>query len=209
MKSRSPHRARHNGWMKELCAAFVLAGVVAGTAQSGLSREQALSFQGKLDQILKQAEQPRDGARETPLTEGEVNSWLRFSGSEHIPTGVTEPSITIRGDGRLHGRAIVDLDIVRRKNGTGGWFDPRSYLTGRLPVTATGVLQTDAGRGKFTLEDSTISGVPIPKSFLQELLSYYSRNEDYPNGINMDDPFDLPAAIQRITVEPGRARVIQ
>jgi hypothetical protein len=126
-----------------------------------------------------------------------------------VPTGVTEPSISIRGAGRLHGRAIVDLDVVRRKNGSGGWFDPRSYLTGRLPVTAVGMLETHDGRGKFTLETATISGVPIPKSLLQELLSYYSRSEDYPNGINMDDPFELPAKIQRIQVDAGRGTIIQ
>jgi hypothetical protein len=40
-------------------------------------------------------------------------------------------------------------------------------------------------------------------------LSYYSRSEDYPNGINMDDPFELPVGIQRIQVDPGRATTVQ
>ena len=193
--------------MKYLAAMFA-AVIVTSVAAANVSREQAAAFQKKLEQIVANSAQKSDRARETTLTEGEVNSYLRFSAGSQIPTGVTEPTITIRGAGRLHGSAVVDLDVVRRTNG-GGWFDPRSYLTGRLPVTATGTLETHDGRGKFTLESATISGVPIPKSFLQELLSYYSRSSDYPNGINMDDPFELPAEIQRIEVLEGRANVVQ
>ena len=190
-------------------AALVAAGVLTSVAAANVSREQALAFQKKLEQIQVNSAQKSERPRQTAVTEGEVNSYLRFSAGDQIPTGVTEPIITIQGQGRLHGQAIVDLDVVRRKNASGGWFDPRSYLTGRLPVTATGVLQTHEGRGKFTLETATVSGVPIPKSFLQELLSYYSRSADYPNGINMDDPFELPAAIQRIDVAQGSATIIQ
>jgi hypothetical protein len=194
--------------MKVLLA-LVTAGIVTGAAAANVSREQALSFQKKLGQIQSHSEQKSDRPRQTDVTEGEVNSYLRYSAGDQIPTGVTDPVITIQGQGRLHGRAIVDLDLVRRKNSSGGWFDPRSYLTGKLPVTATGALQTHEGRGKFNLEEATVSGVPIPKSFLQELLSYYSRSDDYPNGINMDDPFELPAAIQRIDVAQGRATIVQ
>lgn len=195
--------------MKFLFAALIAAGVVVSVAAANVTREQAAAFQRKLEQILLNSERPADRARETAVSEGEVNSWLHFSAGDQVPTGVTEPTINIRGEGRLHGRAIVDLDVVRREKGSGGWFDPRSYLTGKLPVTATGMLETHEGRGKFTLETATVSGVPIPKSFLQELLSFYSRSDDYPKGINMDDPFDLPADIQRIDVHPGRATIVQ
>jgi hypothetical protein len=51
--------------------------------------------------------------------------------------------------------------------------------------------------------------VPIPKSFLQEVVSFYSRSSDFPNGINIDDPFELPAEIQKIEVLPGRATIVQ
>ena len=53
-----------------------------------------------------------------------------------------------------------------------------------------------------------MSGIPIPKSFLQEIVSYYSRSDDYPNGISIDDPFELPAEIRRIDVAPARSAVI-
>ena len=75
-------------------------------------------------------------------------------------------------------------------------------------IDARGVKAVSVRRpSKF--EVGAPNGVPIPKPFLQELLSYYSRNDDYPNGINMDDPFELPADIERIDVGEGRAVIIQ
>ena len=193
----------------KLAVAMVVAGVLTTAAVANPSREQAAAFQKKLQQILLNSESRSDRARQTVVTEGEVNSYLRFSAGDQLPVGVTDPVIGIEGQGRLNGRAIVDLDVIRQKRSSGGWFDPMSYLTGRLPVTATGVLQTQEGRGRFTLETAAISGVPIPKSFLQEIVSFYSRSSDFPTGINIDDPFDLPAEIQKIDTQQGRANIIQ
>jgi hypothetical protein len=189
-------------------AGVVAVVLVASLAATNVSREQAAAFQKKLDQIVQNANAPNDGARHTLVTEGEVNSYLHFSAGSQLPVGVTEPSVVIQGQGRLNGRAVVDLDLVRRTKG-GGWFDPRSYLTGRLPVTASGTLQTNDGRGTFTLESAAVSGIPIPKSFLQEIVSYYTRTASTPNGINIDDPFELPAEIRKIDVQPGQATIIQ
>ena len=49
----------------------------------------------------------------------------------------------------------------------------------------------------------------LPKSILQELLSHYSRSSEKPSGINMDDPFELPARIREIEVGSGTATIIQ
>ncbi len=193
----------------KVTVAMVVAGVVTIAAVANPTREQAAAFQKKLDQILLNSESRSERARQTTVTEGEVNAYLHFNAGDKVPAGVTVPTIGIEGQGRLNGRAIVDLDVVRTKRSSGGWFDPMSYLTGRLPVTARGLLETHQGRGKFTLESATVGGVPIPKSFLQELVSYYSRSSDFPNGINIDDPFDLPVEIQKIDVLPGRATIVQ
>ena len=72
-----------------------------------------------------------------------------------------------------------------------------------------GVLATSRGTGRFSLESASLAGVPIPKSVLQTLVSHYSRAQDKPNGVGLDDPFALPAAIGDIRVEPGQAIVVQ
>ena len=43
-----------------------------------------------------------------------------------------------------------------------------AILTGRLPVTATGVLKTSVGIGRFNLESATVGGVPIPMTIAEQ-----------------------------------------
>ena len=142
------------------------------------------------------------------MTDAEVNSYLKYRAADQIPVGIVNPILTAVGNGRVSGRALVDLDAVRTQKKR-GWTDPMGYLTGKLPVTAVGTLATDNGVGRFQLESAAISGVTIPKAVLQELLSYYSRTPEKPSGINMDDPFELPARIREIRVQQGTALVIQ
>lgn len=194
--------------MKSLTVILV-GGLLIGASAVNVSQQQADAFQQKVARIVQQAESKSPSPRQTVVTEGEVNSYLRFKAGSQLPTGVTDPSVGILGEGKLNGRAVVDLDVIRQKKGTGGWFDPVSYLTGRLPVTASGTLYTQDGKGRFELASAEVSGLPIPKTFLQELVYYYTRTPDNPNGINIDQPFELPAEIQRIDVEKGHATVIQ
>jgi len=158
--------------------------------------------------VVVRRENQRDRERTTPIAEREVNAYLRHGLREQIPAGLSEPTISIVGGGRLAAQAVVDLDAVRAQSSQ-SWLDPSAYLTGRLPVTATGVLRTTNGTGRFHFESATISGVSVPKSVLQSLITYYSRSPETPNGVSLDDAFDLPAGIREIRVEPGQALVIQ
>jgi len=198
----------------------VLTGIVLGlalapilAAQGGVSRQDADRFQAKLVQIVEYGNTaPVKGAkpvsRHTRVTDAEVNAYLRVHATDQIPVGVMEPSVQALGDGRVGGRAIVDLDAVR-KSKPRGWMDPMNLLTGRMPVTASGRVLTKNGTGRFELESAEVGGVPIPKIVLQELLSYYSRTPDNPAGINMDAPFELPSRIREIQVARGSATIIQ
>jgi hypothetical protein len=190
--------------------ALAVAGALSISApMTNISREQAAAFQQKLQRIVRQAESKSAEPRHTVVTEGEVNSYLTYDAGAQLPTGVTDPSIAIQSKGRLSGRAIVDLDVIRQKKSSGGWLDPVSYLTGRLPITAVGVLTTKEGTGRFELESAAVAGVPIPKTFLQEIVSYYTRTADHPAGINIDAPFELPAEIDQIDADNGKAVIVQ
>jgi hypothetical protein len=175
------------------------------------TKQESDRFHTKLNRIVELGKTPRPSKatlEETKLTDTEVTAYLRHSARDQVPVGIVEPTLTALGDGRVGGRAIVDLDAVRSQRQR-GWTDPLAYLTGRLPLTASGRLITQDGVGRFQLEGAEISGVSIPKSLLQELLSYYSRSTEDPDGINMDDPFDLPSGIREIRVGKGEAMVIQ
>jgi len=195
--------------------AIAIATIAATTAVAAdvYTRADSTSMRQKIDRIV-QAERaaPRRQAPAgltTPLTQREVNSYLRYDLAAQVPVGIVEPVITIVGEGRLMGEALVDLDAVSRANPPKGFFDPMRLLTGRLPVRVEGVLVTSRGTGRFSLETATIAGVPVPKSVLQTLVTHYSKSHDNPNGVGLDDPFALPAAIREIRVEPGRAVVVQ
>ena len=192
-----------------LLGALVAAAPLA--AQGRLSREDAERFQSKLTKIVAFGNAPAAKAaqsRSTPVTDVEVNSYLRYLATDQIPTGIVEPVLNALGSGRVSGQAFVDLDAVRTQKKR-GWLDPLGYLSGRLPVTASGVLTTKEGKGQFQLQSAEISGVTVPKSVLQELLSYYSRTKENPDGINMDAPFELPAHIREIRVGTGTSTVVQ
>jgi hypothetical protein len=109
----------------------------------------------------------------------------------------------------VSGRAVVDLDQVRQQRSSTGIFDPTRFLAGRVPVTATGVARTGDGMGRFELESATAAGLPIPKSLLQQIVSYYSRTPEKPSGISLDDPFPLPARIREIQIQKGEAEIVQ
>ena len=181
--------------------------------QAGLTKAHGDRFQTKLARIVKIGNTPRSKTRpaqlqSTQVTDLEVNSYLKYHAKDQIPVGVVDPTIIALGNGRLGGRAVVDLDAVRKQKQR-GWLDPVGYLTGRLPITARGRLTTSNGMGKFELESAEISGITVPKAFVQELLSYYSKTPDDPDGINMDDPFKLPARIHEIKVATGSAMIVQ
>jgi hypothetical protein len=173
------------------------------------SRRDAALLKQKVATINAHAERATKVGRRTMVTENEVNSYLAYDAQSQLPTGVIEPSVTILGPGRLSGRAVVDLDAVRKAKNPTSLLDPMNYLMGRLPVTATGVLTTSNGTGRFALESASVGGVPIPKLILQEIVSYYSRTAENPAGVSLDDPFALPARIREIQVERGQAIIVQ
>ena len=176
-----------------------------------LSKAMGDRFQTKLVRIVQTGHTPRAksrAAQATQVTDAELNSYLRYHAKDQIPVGILDPSINAEGDGQVSGRAIVDLDAVRRQKQR-GWLDPMGYLTGRLPLTARGRLVTQNGVGRFQLEAAELSGVTVPKTMVQELLSFYSRSAEDPDGINMDDPFKLPVQIREIRVASGSSTIVQ
>jgi hypothetical protein len=206
----SRHRTARALWGALTMAALLTAtGAVRLGADTAGTRADADGMQRKIDRIAALPLGAGRRATLTPFTEREVNAYLRFRLRDQFPSGIAEPAITIVGDGRVSGRAIVDLDEVSKANRSTSWFDPMRLLTGRLPVTATGLLETRDGAGRFVLETATISGVPVPKSVLQRVVSYYSTSPEDPDGIGLDDAFELPAQIVEIRVQAGQALVVQ
>ncbi|HYM25613.1 MAG TPA: hypothetical protein VEU08_20480 [Vicinamibacterales bacterium] len=187
---------------------LVITCLAAATIAAGGQRSVEV-WRQKLAAITEQGDHPAPRGRRTTVTQRDLDAYLRYDAPGQLPAGVVEPAVTIVGDGRVSGRAVVDLDGVRKARKSTGLLDPISYLTGRVPVTASGVLKTGNGSGQFVLESTTVGGVPVPKLLLQEIVSYYSKTADKPAGIGLDDPFALPARIREIQVLRGQAIIVQ
>jgi len=184
---------------------------MAGSTMAALqpSKEKGDSLARKIDAINKNAATEPVRSKSTPMSELEVNSYLAFNVKDKIPRGLANPEVRIVGDGQLAGRVYVDMDEFKRHRSSGGLWDPLSYITGQVPLTARGVLRTKDGKGQFQLASAEIHGVPLPKPIVQELVSFFSRTPENPQGFNLDAPFNLPAKIRDVAVNHGEALVAQ
>ena len=147
-----------------LAAAILATLAVIGatvTLSARLTKQEADQFSAKLNRIVqtgnakpvKTAKPVAAQPTTTQITDNELNAYFKYNAKDQIPVGIVDPTINALGEGRVGGRAVVDLDAVRKQKQR-GWLDPLGYMTGRLPITATGRLATKEGVGTFTLESA-------------------------------------------------------
>lgn len=190
-----------------LLTGLLICGLVAAEP---VSRLDAARLQTKLDRITNGTRAlGKKAPATTPITEIEVNSYLQYELSDRIPAGVTDPWVSILENGRLAGRATVDLARVGQSRKSGGMLDPFNFLTGSLPLVVNGVLKTQNGIANFAVESASISSVPVPVWMIQEIVSHYSKSESAPSGVAIDKPFALPNGIREIRTARGQATVVQ
>jgi hypothetical protein len=195
--------------LRILLGLLILVPAISGSAAFQISREQGNNLERKIDEINKNAATDPVRPKKTPMSELEVNSYLVFNIKNKIPRGLANPEIRVIGSDQLAGRVFVDIDEFKRHRGSGGFTDPLSYISGQVPLTARGLLRTREGKGQFQLSSAEILGVPLPKWILQELVGFFSRTPENPNGINVDAPFNLPAKIREVAVAQGEVVVVQ
>ena len=197
--------------MKHIALSLILAVTLASgiLAANPVTRRDAARLQAKIDRITKNSVAPKRAAAQTPVSEAELNSYLRYELGDRIPAGVKDPWVSLLDGGRLSGTATVDLARVGESRKSGGMLDPFSYLTGALPVAVNGVLRTKNGVGNFVVESASISGVPVPLWMLNEIVTYYSKSAAAPQGVSIDKPFVLPSGIREIQLARGQAIVVQ
>jgi hypothetical protein len=203
-------------WLCRRPTPVVVAAVLAVSLSTALAAADNPRSRADADQMLRKiaiiathglSTQP--AARRTPVTESEVNSFLEYHARSEMPPGVLEPVVTIEEAGHLRGRALVDLDEVKKANAGEGGLGMLTLLSGRVPVEATGTLRTSNGVAQFELEQALVNGVPVPKALLQQVVSYYSRTPENPEGIDLEAPFPLPVNIRQIETLKGQAIVVQ
>ena len=189
--------------------ALILSTAVSVAAALEISREQGARLERKIEEITKNAATEPVRPKRTAMSETEINSYLNFTVKEKIPRGLTNPQVSGLGNGNVAGRVFIDLDEFKRQRGSGGIMDPLNYIYGQVPLTARGVLRAKDGKGQFQLTSAEIHRIPIPKPLVQELVTFFSRTQENPRGIYIDEPFNLPAKIREVIINQAEAVVVQ
>ena len=141
----------------------------------------------------------------TTFTDREANAYFKVDGPDFLPAGVLDPQVTIDQGGKVSARAVVDLEKALGASA----FNPLAWLGGKTEVTAMGTVRGENGKGQLQIERATLSGISIPKTVLQQVVSYYTRSPEMPNGFNIDEPFELPSKIRSVETAKGQATVVQ
>lgn len=204
------HRLPH------LAAAGLLALIfsvgVSAQAPAAAKRESE-KMQQSLSAIVARSTAPAPKGKPLPplrtaFTDAQFNAWLGDTGKDQLPAGLVGPRVTFDNGGKIAIRAVVDLDAVR-KSKERGWLDPLAYLNGFMEISMDGTFYGSGGQGTFDVISATLGNVPVPRVFLQELIAYYSKSTDFPNGIVLGKPFPLPAAVREVSIQRGSATVVQ
>jgi hypothetical protein len=183
--------------------------VLSAAAPVQISREDGDRLERKIAAIAENAAGDPVRPKKTAVPENELNSYLNFNLREKLPRGVSEPAVSLIGNGNVSGHIFIDMDDFKRRRRSAGIMDPLNYISGRVPVTAVGAVRTKDNKGQFQLMSAEIHGVPVPKPVVQELVTFFSRTPENPRGINIDEPFALPAKIRELVINPREATVIQ
>jgi hypothetical protein len=195
------------------CAVVFAAGSFSAAQDS--SKADAASMKRKLTAIAERGAKPpakapsaSAGGLTTSFTDREANAYFKLDGPTFLPPGLENPQVTIEDGGRVRSRATVDLDTVL-KTRQRSMFDPLAWLTGKTEITAVGVVQGANGKGTILLEQATLGGITVPKTLLQQIVNYYTRTPDNPEGVDLDKPFDLPSNIRSLATRRGQATIVQ
>ena len=188
-------------------AVFALAAASAQDASHADSAAMASKI-ARMQDAAAHARPPKAEPVRTTFTDREMNAYLKVEGPSFLPKGIADPQISTGEGGRVMARAIVDLDAVRGSQQR-SLLDPLAFVSGSVEVVAAGFIVARDGTGTARFESATVAGIPVPKRVAEELLRFYTRTAERPQGFSLDDTFDLPAQIRSVAVDAGRVTVTQ
>jgi len=199
----------------QIFGASVIAGLLAlNLGCSGVDRkppagDENQRLKERVEQIIANGELNPVPAQTSRFTEAELNTILNRRLVDWIPSGITEPQVRLLGNQRFSLRAIVDIDEFKRRRGRQRSAGPLNFFSGKMPALVRGDLITGNGKGQFKLQSTEINGIPLPRALALDLLSTHSKTRRNPEGFDIEKPFDLPANIQQLQINPSELVVIQ
>ena len=197
--------------MKRICFSLLLTAVLvtAALAAEPVSRRDAARLQAKLDRLTKSPGERERWPPTTPISEAELNSYLRLELGDRMPAGVTDPWVSLLERDRLSGSATVDLARMSESRKSTQHARP-VQLPQRVRSRRRQRRAADAKRRRNVRPRVGVDlRSAVPLWMLQEIVTYYSKSPSAPNGVSIDKPFMLPLGIREIQLAKGQAIVVQ
>lgn len=173
-------------------------------ARPPFSLADAESLGRKLEAIKKRSVEKGQKRETVTVSESELNSYLNLKYAAQMPPGISDVDVRFKVD-LVQARGLLDLDRVRDKMPAQSPWSPLALLRGKVPIELSGRLDTRDGFGTLQVEEASIASVPVPMAFLEEIVSYATKNATDPDGIDIHTPFRLPYAMNRVRFELTRA----
>jgi hypothetical protein len=184
--------------------------LAAGLAAQTADRAEAARARTKVEAIIVRSlvEPPPKTPLRTTITDSELNAYFLVYGAEELPTGLSKLRVTLLDGGRFQTHATIDFDALRGDQPR-GMMDPLAYVSGSMDLITVGAFSASGGRGVLRLESGTLGGVSVPRMVLETVVTQFSKSPDFPDGISLDQPFDLPSGIREVQLRKGSATVVQ
>jgi hypothetical protein len=189
-----------------LCGALAVA---SASARQAPTRAEGDSMERKLASITERGTLPPEKLSptvKTTFSDRELNAYLMFNGQSRLPVGLREPRVTVPAANRFDGRAVVDLDEVRRSKDYGFLG---LLLQGVHELKISGTFSGSNGKGVVHISAASLDGVSVPQSLVDTLVNHFSKTPDMPGGFQLDKPFDLPSRIRTLQMQSGMVTVVQ
>jgi len=177
--------------------------LLAALLASAVSEPAAARMQKKMEQIQANSSKPvGQRGRAVIFTEDEINSYFALRMGDRIPKGVSAIRIDIHA-GKSTGRLTVDFDEY--KAAAKRPMNPllELFVRGRRAVTTAGTVESlGEGQARYHLESVSLDDFTVRGALLEFLIRWFVVPR-YPRAA-MDQPFALPANIQRIEIQEGK-----
>lgn len=177
-------------------------------AAAGQSWEEADSLARKIEEAERRRKEKAGSARRpltVTFTDRELSSYLNLSYAEKLPKGLSNVDVRFERE-RVTAKGMLDLDRIKGKVRQDSW-SPVSFMSGVVPVEATGKVSGKEGFGTVVWETVYVSSVRVPIAMLEQMVLSSTKNEEYPEGFDINAPFRLPYAARTLRVDRGRAVV--
>jgi len=191
-----------------IAAIVVLVGVAAAAvfekksrqnASQEVSERTAQQLQAKIDAV-KKARDIETGRRleQVEVNEAELESYVLFELRDQIPARMDSFDVQL-----TPGAIAADTQLTFNNSGN---VVVDTLLGGTHHLFVKGRLSGELREGKFDLDQVKVDGIPVPKILIQTLIKKYVKPK-HPD-VDLDEPFDLPWRIDRITIEQGKATIV-